>query len=50
MAERHLQIHLNHSETAMENNCPIFVPRPGVDALHKHAEQAEQDSQQIGDI
>uniref|UniRef100_A0A0B7B1H5 Nuclear pore complex protein Nup98-Nup96 n=1 Tax=Arion vulgaris TaxID=1028688 RepID=A0A0B7B1H5_9EUPU len=36
--EEMLKIHLDQSQVSEEDRCPLFVPQPGVEALHQLAE------------
>ena len=38
--ERHLEVALAHSERGVEEGCPIYVSKPGMEGLHAHAKQS----------
>ena len=40
--EGHLNIQLEHCERKMEADCPLLIPKLGVDALHSHCALAEE--------
>lgn len=40
--EGHLQIQLRYCQSEMEDDCPLLLPRVGVDALHAHCALADQ--------
>ena len=46
--ERALEIQLDHSASSLEGGCPLFVPSPGVDALHQYAQLSEKQQEDIG--
>ena len=46
--EQWLEVQLGNSESEMEDNCPLFVPNPGVDALHKYSVLTQQHLKNIG--
>ena len=37
LTEEWLEIQLSQSESCREDDCPLFVARPGVDALHDYS-------------
>ncbi|PNF16103.1 Nuclear pore complex protein Nup98-Nup96 [Cryptotermes secundus] len=40
--EGHLHIQLQHCQSQLEDDCPLLIPRMGVDALHAHCALADQ--------
>jgi hypothetical protein len=40
--EGHLRIQLQHCQSQLEDDCPLLIPRMGVDALHAHCALADQ--------
>ena len=48
LTEQWLEVQLANSETEMESGCPLFVPRPGVEALHKYSMVTRQHCENVG--
>ncbi len=48
IVEGALEVQLEHSESSTDTGCPLFIPRPGIDCLHRHAERAVKDVERLG--
>ncbi|XP_071485377.1 nuclear pore complex protein Nup98-Nup96-like [Diadema antillarum] len=46
MYERSLEVELQHSMCATDQQCPAFASQPGIDALHQHIAVSQEDKRE----
>ena len=49
MIDEALSTQLQHTAMSAESGCPLYVPRPGVAALHAHATLLQNHANMLGE-